>query len=43
MLLLADRGFFSYRLWDLYRSAGSDLVWRMKKNAVLPGEKCYSD
>lgn len=43
MLLLADRGFFSYRLWDLYRSAGADLVWRMKTNAVLPVEKRYSD
>ncbi|MFD6065138.1 IS4 family transposase [Rhodococcus wratislaviensis] len=43
MLLLADRGFFSYRLWDLFRSTGADLVWRMKSNAVLPVEKRYED
>ncbi|MEV6259006.1 IS4 family transposase [Nocardia sp. NPDC051911] len=43
MLLLADRGFFSYRLWDLCRTTGADLLWRMKSNAVLPIEKRYAD
>ena len=43
MLLLADRGFFSYRLWDLCAATGADLLWRMKSNAVLPIEKRYAD
>jgi hypothetical protein len=43
MLMLADRGFFSYRLWDKARATGADLLWRLKSNAVLPVEKRYSD
>jgi len=43
MLLLADRGFFSYTLWDESRATGADLLWRLKSNAVLPVEKRYSD
>jgi hypothetical protein len=43
MLLLADRGFFSYTLWDRARRTGADLLWRIKSNAVLPVEKRYSD
>ncbi|KZS64663.1 IS4 family transposase [Mycobacterium ostraviense] len=43
MLLLADRGFFSYPLWTKARGTGADLLWRMKSNAVLPVEKRYSD
>jgi hypothetical protein len=43
MLLLADRGFFSYPLWAQARRTGADLLWRMKSNAVLPVEKRYSD
>lgn len=43
MLLLADRGFFSYTLWDKARATGADLLWRIKSNAVLPVEKRYSD
>ena len=43
MLLLADRGFFSYTLWDKSRATGADLLWRLKSNAVLPVEKRYPD
>ncbi len=43
ILLLADRGFFSYRLWNLCRATGADLLWRMKSNAVLPVETRYAD
>lgn len=43
MLPLADRGFFSYRLWDPCRSTGADLSWRMKSNAAPPIEKRYAD
>ena len=43
MLLLADRGFFSYTLWDKARATGADLLWRIKANAVLPVDKRYRD
>lgn len=43
MLLLGDRGFFSYTLWDKARATGADLLWRLKSNAVLPVEKRYPD
>ena len=35
MLCLADRNFFGYKLWNMARSTGADLVWRLKKNEVL--------
>jgi hypothetical protein len=43
MLLLADRGFFSYPLWDKARATGAELLWRLKSNAVLPVETRYID
>jgi hypothetical protein len=43
MLLLADRGFFSYPLWAKAAGTGADLLWRARSNAVLPVEKRYSD
>jgi hypothetical protein len=36
MLVLADRGFFSYGLWRAAAATGADLCWRMKRNSVLP-------
>jgi hypothetical protein len=36
MLLLADRGFFSFALWEAALATGAQLCWRMKKDAVLP-------
>jgi hypothetical protein len=43
MLLLADRGFFSYTLWNKASATGADLLWRIKSNAVLPVETRYPD
>jgi len=43
ILCLADRNFFSYSLWNKARATGADLLWRMKKNAVLPLEKRLED
>lgn len=43
MLCLADRGFFSFALWSQASATGADLVWRTKKNHVLPCEKRLSD
>ena len=36
MLVLADRGFTAFPLWDAAAATGADLVWRAKGNAVLP-------
>jgi hypothetical protein len=32
MLLLADRGFFSYALWRKASSTGADLLWRVRRD-----------
>jgi hypothetical protein len=42
-LCLADRNFFSFALWNKARGAGADLLWRMKKNSVLPLERRLED
>jgi hypothetical protein len=36
MLLLADRGFYSYRLWKTAAGAGADLLWRIQAGVHLP-------
>jgi hypothetical protein len=36
MLLLADRGFYSYRLWTESLAAGADLLWRVSGGTLLP-------
>ena len=36
MLLLADRGFFSVDLWRHAAATGADLLWRARKDIVLP-------
>jgi hypothetical protein len=36
MLLLADRGFYSFDLWGMGLATGAQLCWRMKKNSILP-------
>lgn len=36
MLLLADKGFYSYRLWNAAAAAGADLLWRVKSDIRLP-------
>jgi hypothetical protein len=36
MLLLADRGFYGFRLWAAAAGTGSDLLWRMKSSMHLP-------
>ena len=35
MVLLADRNFFGFELWDAARSTGADLLWRTRSNRVL--------
>ena len=36
MLVLADRGFFSYGLWRSYLLTGAALLWRLSKTCHLP-------
>jgi Insertion element 4 transposase N-terminal/Transposase DDE domain len=36
MLLLADRGFFSYALWRKAIDTGADLLWRVRTDAAGP-------
>jgi len=43
MLLLADRGFYGFELWQAARESGADLLWRVKKNAALPVVRILDD
>lgn len=43
MLCLADRGFNGFRLWKLAQGTGAELVWRLRKDLVLPREKSLDD
>ena len=36
MLLLADRNFYSYGLWNAAAGTGADLLWRVKASMHLP-------
>ena len=36
MLCLADRNFFGFELWQQAQADGSELLWRVKRNLVLP-------
>jgi len=35
MVLLADRGFYGFKLWQAARASGADLLWRMRTNQRL--------
>ena len=43
MLCLADRGFLGFEMWKQAAVAGADLLWRVRKNIVLPCEKRLPD
>jgi hypothetical protein len=43
MLCLADRGFFGFEMWKQAAATGADLLWRVRKNIVLPCEKRLPD
>jgi Insertion element 4 transposase N-terminal/Transposase DDE domain len=43
MLCLADRGFFGFEMWKQAAATGADLLWRVKKNLLLPCEKRLPD
>ncbi|MGW1179536.1 IS4 family transposase [Kitasatospora sp. NPDC002543] len=43
MLLLADRGFYGFELWQQARATGADLLWRVRKSANLPVVRVLDD
>lgn len=43
MLCLADRGFYSFALWQKAHATGADLLWRMRANQRLPREEELAD
>lgn len=43
MLCLADRCFFGYELWNQAGGTGADLLWRVRKNIVLPVIRNFPD
>jgi hypothetical protein len=43
MLVLADRGFYSYEMWCQAVDAGAELVWRVKGGVELPVVEWLAD
>ena len=43
MLVLADRNFYSFKLWQAARATGAKLAWRVKSTLGLPVQQLLSD
>jgi Insertion element 4 transposase N-terminal/Transposase DDE domain len=43
MLCLADRGFFGFEMWQQAAATKADLLWRVRKNILLPCENRLPD
>ena len=43
MLLLADRGFYSFALWNAAAAGGADLLWRVSSTVRLPVVRALPD
>lgn len=43
MLVIADRGFYSYQLWQAAAASGADLLWRMQSGPNLPVVRAFPD
>jgi Insertion element 4 transposase N-terminal/Transposase DDE domain len=43
MLIIADRGFYGYRLWQTAADTGADLLWRMPAGPNLPVVRALAD
>jgi hypothetical protein len=43
MLVIADRGFYGYRLWSAAVASGADLLWRMPTGPNLPVVRALPD
>jgi len=43
MLVLAERNFYGFKLWQLACASGAKLAWRVKSNLKLPAERLLGD
>ncbi|SBP86584.1 IS4 family transposase [Thiomonas delicata] len=43
MLVLADRGFYGFKLWQIACATGAKLAWRVPSTSKLPIEKALPD
>ena len=43
MLCLADRGFVGFELWQAAAASGAALLWRVRKNMILPALRRFED
>jgi Insertion element 4 transposase N-terminal/Transposase DDE domain len=43
MLVIADRGFYGYRLWQAAAGSGADLLWRIQDGPSLPVVRALAD
>lgn len=43
MLLMADRGITGFELWQAAAGTGADLLWRVRKNIILPVLQSFDD
>jgi hypothetical protein len=43
MLLLADRGFYGFKLWRIACASGATLLWRISSTLKLPVEQLLAD
>mgnify|MGYP001311054784 CR=1 FL=1 len=43
MVLMADRGFYGFRLWQAARATGADLLWRMRASQRLDPIEVLAD
>jgi hypothetical protein len=43
MLVIADRGFYSFQLWQAAAASGADLLWRMQDGPNLPVVRAFGD
>lgn len=43
MLCLCDRYYYGFDLWQEARQTGAELLWRIRKNLVLPAEETLPD
>jgi len=43
MLVMADRGFYSFKLWTIAQQSGAALLWRLNSIVKLPAQQVLAD
>ena len=43
MLVIADRGFYGWRLWQAAAASGAGMLWRMPAGPSLPVVRAFPD